>query len=87
MAAPSRPVSTAGLDGVVTVVSAPGGTSMATHLRADEVAAARLAALPAAEKAPAAVMTRGEMEVSAAATAPAGLIDGLLGAVLGFLFG
>jgi hypothetical protein len=87
MAAPQRPVSTAGLDGVATVVSAPGGASTAAHLRADETAAARVASLPASEKAPTAIMTRGPMEVSAASTAPVGLLDGFVGAVLGFLFG
>jgi hypothetical protein len=60
---------------------------MAAHLRADEMAVARLASLPASEKAPTAVMTRGQMEVSAASTAPVGLLDGFVGAVLSFLFG
>lgn len=87
MAAPRRPVSTAGLDGVSTVVSAPGRAEMAMHLRADEIAAARVASVPSAEKAAAATLTRGGMEVSAAATATAGPLDGLIGAVLGFLFG
>ena len=87
MASPRRPVSTAGLDGVATVVSAPGGVGIAAHLRADEIAAARLASLPASDKAPTAIMTRGPMEVSAASTAPVGLLDGFVGAVLGFLFG
>ena len=87
MAAPQRPVSAAGLDGVATVVSSPGGSSIAAHLHADETAAARLASLPSSEKAPTAIMTRGPMEVSAASTAPVGLLDGFIGAVLGFLFG
>ena len=87
MAAPQRPVSTAGLDGVATVVSAPGGATTAAHLRADEIAAARVASLPASEKAPTAIMTRGPMEISAASTAQVGLLDGFIGAVLGFLFG
>jgi uncharacterized protein YkwD len=87
MAAPRRPVSTAGLDGVATIVSAPGSARMAAHLRADEIAATRLASLPASEKVPTAIMTRGHMEVSAASTAPVGLLDGFFGAVLGFLFG
>ena len=60
---------------------------MAAHLRADEIAAARLASAPASEKAPTAMLTRGEMEVSAASAAPVGLLDGFIGAVLGFLFG
>ena len=66
----------AGLDGVATVVSAPGGATTAAHLRADEIAAARVASPPASEKAPTAIMTRGPMEVSAASTAPVGLLDG-----------
>jgi uncharacterized protein YkwD len=87
---PARPESSAGLDGVMAVVSAPSNGALLRQLRADEVAAARAAALavtrPAAQPMTA-TMASDQMEVSAAPTAEPGLLDGLVGAVLGFLFG
>lgn len=84
--APQRPVSTTGIDGVAMVVSTPSSTSMTAHLRADEIAAMRAASMPAPDKAPA-VLARANMQVAAAAPAQSGLLEGVLGAVLGFLFG
>jgi hypothetical protein len=91
MDAPSRPRSTAGIDGVSVVVSAPADGVLRTHLRADEVAAARSAALAVTRPAVAQLATvdapAEAMEVSAAPPAEPGLLEGIVGAVLGFLFG
>jgi hypothetical protein len=90
MDAPARPQSSAGIDGVAVVVSAPSNGALMRHLRVDEVAAARAAMLevnrPAADPSVAAAAPAA-MEVSAPPPAEAGFLDGLLGAVLGFLFG
>lgn len=87
MDAPQRPASTVGLDGVATPVSAPERTNATAHVPIDEVAAEWPANARAADKPPVTVMTRGQMEVSAAAPASAGLVESLVGAILGFLFG
>ena len=88
VAAPQRPVSTAGIDGVATVVSSPERLDLASRLRADELAAARAAAMRVAASAPAtAADDAGAMNVAAAPRSEAGLLDGIVGAVLGFLFG
>lgn len=86
MDAPRRPVSRAGVDGVATIVSAPASSRLSAHLRADEIAAARLAKFAPTEKTTT-VMTRGSMEVKPAESAPSGFLDGFVGALLGFLFG
>ena len=87
----SRPHSTAGVDGVSVVVSAPPDGAMIRHLRADEIAAARAAALQVrrpdtAEVASAPVVST-PMEVSAPAEPEPGLLESLVGGILGFLFG
>jgi uncharacterized protein YkwD len=91
MSAPARPQSSAGLDGVTVVVSSPPDGALLRQLRADELAAARATALvvtrPIAAQAMTAEVTPAEMEVSAAPASESGLLDGLVGAVLGFLFG
>lgn len=46
----------------------------------------RAASMPAPDKAPA-VLARADMQVAAAAPVQSGLLEGLVGAVLGFLFG
>jgi hypothetical protein len=91
MGAPARPQSTAGIDGVNVVVSAPARGVVLLRLRADEVAAARAAALDvnrplAAPRLTTAAITA-PMEVTAAPASEPGLLDGIVGAVLGFLFG
>ena len=78
MDAPARPESTAGIDGVAEVVSAPSDGALLRHLRADEVAAARAAALDVnrplvAQAQPAAETDPAAMEVSAPPAAEAGL--------------
>ena len=88
---PARPESSAGIDGVMAVVSAPSNGALLRQLRADEVAAARAAALavsrPVAAQPATATTASAQMEVSAPPTAEPGLLDGFVGAVLGFLFG
>jgi uncharacterized protein YkwD len=91
MSAPARPESSAGLDGVSVVVSSPPDGALLRQLRADELAAARATALvvtrPIAARTSTAEVTSAEMEVSAPPASERGLLDGLVGAVLGFLFG
>ncbi|MGZ8562725.1 MAG: CAP domain-containing protein [Candidatus Limnocylindria bacterium] len=88
---PQRPVSSAGLDGASVVVAAPARRiDLATRLRIDEIAAERVAALatatPAADQPPAADAGT-DLEVRADQPAEDGLIEGIIGAVIGFLFG
>ncbi|HSK94937.1 MAG TPA: CAP domain-containing protein [Candidatus Angelobacter sp.] len=101
MSAPSRPTSSAGLDGVATRIS-PSAWSVdrGAHLAAEERAADRAAALattdparrnastvdPAAAAA-AADATTVALEVRAADEPEPGLLESIVGAVIGFLFG
>jgi uncharacterized protein YkwD len=89
VAAPSRPVSTAGLDGVSELVAAAPRTAVAARTMIDELpAAATVHASPlTAAKAPADVMARADMQVTAAAPPPPGPVESVVSAVLGFLFG
>ena len=89
MSAPARPESSAGIDGVTVVVSAPSDGTLLRQLRADELAAARATALVVNRpvQTATAAMASAQMEVSASPAAEPGLLDGLVGAVLGFLFG
>jgi uncharacterized protein YkwD len=89
MSAPARPESSAGIDGVTVVVSAPSDGTLLRQLRADELAAARATALVVNRpvQTATATMASAQMEVSASPAAEPGLLDGLVGAVLGFLFG
>jgi uncharacterized protein YkwD len=91
MEAPTRPRSTEGIDGVNVVVSAPTNRVLLLHLRADDIAAARAAALDVRQPVVAQATTTSAvampMEVSAPPASEPGLLDGLVGAVLGFLFG
>ena len=88
---PARPESSAGIDGVMAVVSAPSNGALLRQLRADELAAARAAALAVTRPVAAQSMTptkaSAQMEVSAPPAAEPGLLDGFVGAVLGFLLG
>jgi uncharacterized protein YkwD len=87
--APQRPVSTAGIDGTATLVSAPTTFDLVARLQADETASARGATMTAAVVPPDSVadVQAGEMEVQAAGSPSTGFLDGVVGAVLGFLFG
>jgi uncharacterized protein YkwD len=91
MDAPARPSSSAGIDGVSTVVSAPRAGTVMIHLRADEVAATRAAALDVTRPVTATLASTPSqttaMEIAAPPSAEPGLLDGIVGAVLGFLFG
>ena len=84
---PRRPTSTAGIDGVSRFVTARASFDVTARLAADDALGTQRPAVTAtASKAPAMVMTRG-MQVTAAAPAEAGLFDGIVGTLLGFLFG
>ena len=84
---PRRPTSTAGIDGVTTIVAARATLDVTARLAADDALGnQRTVGTAAARKAPPTVTTRG-MQVTAAAPAEAGLFDGIVGTVLGFLFG
>ena len=84
---PSRPASTAGIDGVSRVVTARATVDVTARLATDDALGnQRPVATATARQTPATVMTRG-MQVTAAAPAEAGLFDGIVGTLLGFLFG
>ena len=85
--APSRPRSTAGLDGVTTLVSAPASFDLANRHQLDEVAAMRVASLAARVEADDAAVPTADLEVRAAEAPESGPLDGFLAAVIGFLFG
>jgi uncharacterized protein YkwD len=91
MEAPTRPRSSEGIDGVNVVVSAPTNRVLQLRLRADEIAATRAAALDVSQPVVAQATTTSAvatpMEVSAPPASEPGFLDGLVGAVLGFLFG
>ncbi len=85
--APRRPTSAAGLDGVTTLVIERPGANLAARLAADDaLGIAKYSADAATDEEPQPQLARG-MEVTAAAPAQAGLFDGIVGALLGFLFG
>jgi uncharacterized protein YkwD len=89
VAVPTRPVSTAGLDGVAVVVRDAGGSRLTARHLVDEVSASRIAALDgrATVAVPlAAEAATGEMEVTAPTSTP-GFFEGIVGALLGLLFG
>jgi hypothetical protein len=85
VAAPTRPTSTAGLDGVATLVTAavapPADDALTAHVPVDERTASAAADKPVDH------MTRGDMEIRAAAAPSAGVLEGIVGAIVGFLFG
>ena len=87
VASPRRPTSTAGIDGVTTIVATGPKVDVTARLAADDaLGSPRPVATAATAKAAATAMTRG-MQVTAAAPAEAGLFDGIVGTLLGFLFG
>jgi len=97
VAAPARPVSSAGIDGATVLVSAPKVSYLATRLQLEELAAERAAALVVTggtapdtdgdTDAAAVAAADVDLEVKAAPDAETGLIEGIIGAVIGFLFG
>jgi hypothetical protein len=93
VSAPRRPSSTAGLDGVATVVSSPDGVDLTARHLADESAADRADRMPV-RVASAAVVATGpapgtdiELAVSAPQPAEPGMLEGIVGAIVSFLFG
>ncbi len=85
--APRRPSSSAGLDGIATLVIDRPGTRLAARLAADDALGIHHAAPATDGDAPQPALVRRPMEVAAAAPAQAGLFEGIVGALLGFLFG
>jgi uncharacterized protein YkwD len=84
---PRRPVSSAGFDGASIVVSVPHRIDLAARLQAEETAAARAAAMASAAPDTEDVTAEVDLEVRAAAPSEVGLLEGIVGAVIGFLFG
>jgi hypothetical protein len=87
--APTRPKSTAGLDGTAVLVTAPDREDLTPRHLAEETAAARgtaMAILAAAAPVALDETAAGEMEVSAVA-ADENPLAGFVGAIIGFLFG
>ncbi len=90
VATPSRPVSAAGMDGISERVAAASRSAMAARITIDELMARDASRAPASltvAKAPAAVTARADMQVRAASQPPADLVESVVGALLGFLFG
>jgi hypothetical protein len=92
VSAPRKPTSTAGLDGVTTVVSTPVRRDLTAAHLADERAAERASRMPIPLAArPVAVAPAPTSDVALAVSAPEpadrGLLEGIVGAIVGFLFG
>jgi uncharacterized protein YkwD len=96
VSAPRRPTSTAGIDGVATVVSTPNRADLTARHRVDETAAERAARMPMPVAAPAVAVTAAStadvdadlaLGVTASKPAEPGLLEGIVGAIVGFLFG
>jgi hypothetical protein len=87
VSAPRRPTSATGLDGVTTLVIERPGANLAARLAADDsLGLPRYTPGAATDDEPRPLVAHG-MQVTAAAPAQAGLFDGIVGALLGFLFG
>ena len=81
--APRRPSSAAGIDGIASLVIERHATDFAARLAADDALGVHAASTDGdSESRPVR-----ELQVQAAEPAEAGLFDGLIGAVFGFLFG
>ena len=94
--APRRPVSAVGLDGASVTVSAPSRRAdLATWLKLEQLAAEQATATStaAADDGPrdadekARTETALDLEVRVDEPAEVGLVEGIIGAVIGFLFG
>jgi hypothetical protein len=88
VSSPTRPTSATGLDGVTSVVVESAALPVAARLAADDAlgvprstSGPEVVAQPQEEAAP------GGMQVAAASAPEPGLFDGIVAAVLGFLFG
>ena len=81
-------MSAAGLEGVATLVSSPNRDDVTARLMVEEHAAARAAVMSvsvASVTVDEAVAV--DLEITAAPASEPGPLDGIIGAVLGFLFG
>ena len=87
--APRRPVSAAGLDGISERAAAAPRSGITARMNIDALRGSDTVEAPPATttKAPPEVTARGDMQVTAAPEPQAGLVESVLGAVLGFLFG
>jgi hypothetical protein len=87
VSAPRRPTSATGLDGVTTLVIERPGANLAARLAADDaLGIPRYSPDASTDDEPQPQVAHG-MQVTAAAPAQSGLFDGIVGALLGFLFG
>ncbi|MGH2446091.1 MAG: CAP domain-containing protein [Thermoleophilaceae bacterium] len=84
---PQRPVSKAGIDGVATVVLPSVPPDLSARLVADDLLGVAEDDAPAQEKRPGTIVADRGMEVTAAAPSDAGLFEGIVGSLLGFLLG
>jgi uncharacterized protein YkwD len=85
--APRRPTSSAGLDGVTRLIVEPRGMQVAARLAVDDALGVEDAAQADATDEPRqSQLARRALEVTAAAPAQAGLFEGIVGSLLGFLF-
>jgi uncharacterized protein YkwD len=85
---PRRPTSSAGLDGVTRLVVQPRGVQLAARLAADDaLGIGDGARADGTDEPKQPQLARRALEVTAAAPAQAGLFEGIVGSLLGFLFG
>ena len=82
-----RPTSTAGIDGRTTIVATRATFDLAARLAADDALGTQRSTTVTATAATAQPAVARGMQVAAAAPAEAGLFDGIVGTLLGFLFG
>jgi uncharacterized protein YkwD len=87
--APVRPVSAVGLDGVRTLVSSPAGSDLLARWQAEETAALRVSTMTASAAVASVEVSPdpADLEVQAAQEPQTGLLDGIVTALIGFLFG
>lgn len=83
----TRPRSGAGLDGITELVLERSRVDVAARIAADDALGVDRLAEPEGEGTTVAASERAELEVQAASQAEPGFIDGVLGALFGFLFG
>jgi uncharacterized protein YkwD len=85
--APRRPSSSAGIDGIASLVIERSGRNVAARLAVDDALGIHGAATDAVDEAPQPALASRPMEVAAAPVAGTGPFDGVVAALLGFLFG
>ncbi len=85
--APQRPISTAGIDGVSAIVIERETVDGAARIDADDALGTVRAAMTTAAPVAPPTATAPGLEVTAAAPVQAGLFDGIVGTILGIIFG